>query len=116
MYKEYLGEDYHDEVRKILSVKEGLCPDRMIDAEYNIGAMKELIAPAIEKMELQGKKVNSEKQYNTLSLAARYYLAGVLCLPLRSMSKVDKRYKRNWDKKMRKCMERGNQLIQWLNA
>lgn len=49
MYEEYLGKGYHDKVRKMLTVDEELLPDRIIDAQANIGAMKMLISPAVEK-------------------------------------------------------------------
>jgi hypothetical protein len=45
MYKEYLGEGYHEKIRKMLTADETLLPDRIIDADANIGGMKKLIAP-----------------------------------------------------------------------
>ena len=75
MYEEYLGEDYHDAVRKILSADGEICTDSMIDAPINIETMKGMISPAVPK--LMGK-VNNEQKFALLSKIARYYLAGIL--------------------------------------
>ena len=40
MYEEYLGQGYHDKVRKMLTANTDLLPDRIIDADLNIGGMK----------------------------------------------------------------------------
>jgi len=115
MYEEYLGKGYYSEVRKIVGADEKLCPNRIIDAELNIGAMKMLITPVLEKMAIQGKAVDSEDKYNVLATAARYYLAGVLCLALKSRTSTppfnDQKYKHNWDKKRAKCMDKANRLM-----
>jgi hypothetical protein len=113
MYKEYLGEGYHEKIRKMLTADETLLPDRIIDADLNIGAMKMLITPAMEKMAIHGKTVNTEEKYNTLATAALHYLAGVLCLALKSRTAVPpyNKFKRNWDKKRGKFMDRGNRLM-----
>lgn len=118
MYSEYLGENYHNVIRKVLFADEKLCPDSMIDADINIGAMKEMLTPAILK--LKGK-VRDEQKFALLSKIARYYLAGVLCLAIQSRIKTPpfniSRYKRDWRKKMNKCMEKANKdlvrLLQW---
>lgn len=47
MYKEYLGEDYYTKVRKMLTANEELLPNRIIDADLNIGGMKQLLAPRV---------------------------------------------------------------------
>lgn len=55
MYKEYLGEGYHDKVRKMLTLNEEVLPNSVIDADLNIGGMKQLLSPALEKMNIHGK-------------------------------------------------------------
>jgi hypothetical protein len=113
MYEEHLGDGYHDEIRKILGVQENLCPNRIIDADINIGGMKMIVAPAVEKMMVRGRSVNTKEKYDVLMTAARYCLAGILCLALKSRTGVapyDK-FKRNWDKKRAKCMDRANRLL-----
>lgn len=119
MYSEYLGENYHNVIRKILFADEKLCTDMMIDADINIGAMKEMLTPAILKM--QGK-IRDEQKFALLSKIARYYLAGVLCIAIQSRIKVapfniPKYTRKNWRKKMNKCMEKANKdlmrLLQW---
>ena len=113
MYKEFLGEGYHNKVRKTIGADSELCPDRIVDAELNIGAMKMLIAPVLDKMRFKGKVVDTEDKYNSLASAARNYLAGVLCLALKSRTSVPpyNKYKINWDKKRTKCMNRANRLM-----
>jgi len=114
----YLGEDYHNVIRKILFADEKLCTNTMIDADINIGAMKEMLTPAILKME---SKTWDEHKFALLSKIARYYLAGVLCIAIQSRIKVPpfniSKYKRDWNKRMNKCMEKANndlmRLLQW---
>lgn len=119
MYSEYLGENYHNAIRKILFADEKLCTDTMIDADINIGAMKEMLTPAILK--LQGK-IRDEQKFALLSKIARYYLAGVLCLAIQSRVKVapfniSKYTRKDWNKKMNKCLEKANKdlmgLLRW---
>ncbi len=119
MYSEYLGENYHAAIRKILFADETICPDEMIDAPVNIEAMKGMLSPAIPK--LKGK-VDSELKFAVLSKIARYYLAGILCIPIQSRIKVppfnvSKYTSKNWAKRQKKCMEKGNKdfmrLLQW---
>ena len=119
MYQEYLGENYHNVIRKILFADEKLCPDSMIDAPINIEAMKGMLSPAIPK--LKGK-VDSELKFALLSKIARYYLAGILCIPIQSRINVPpfnipKYTRKNWVKKQKKCMEKANKdfvrLLQW---
>lgn len=112
MYKEYLGEGYHEKVRKKLSVDDKLLPNRIIDAEANIGAMKQLVAPVIDIMREHGKYVDNEKKYEQLQTAALHYLCGVLCNALKSRTSAPPydtpEYKRNWDKKCEKFMRYAN--------
>ena len=119
MYQEYLGENYHTTIRKILFADETICPDSMIDAPANIDAMKGMIASAIPKL---SGKVDSEEKFALLSKIARYYLAGILCIPIQSRINVPpfnipKYTSKNWVKKQKKCMEKANKdfvrLLQW---
>ena len=119
MYEEYLGEDYHNAIRKSLGADEELCPDSMIDAPINVDAMKGMISPAVPK--LMGK-VDSELKFSLLSKIARYYLAGILCVAIQSRIKVPpfnvpKYTRKDWAKKQKKCMEKANtdlmRLLRW---
>lgn len=118
MYEEYLGEGYHDKIRKMLTCDEILLPNRIIDADLNIGAMKRLIAPAIEKMQMFGKYVDSEGKFNLLSQAALYYLCGILCVAMKSRTSSPPfnipKYKKRWDKKRDGYMQKGNLAMQRL--
>jgi hypothetical protein len=118
MYKEYLGEGYHDKIRKMLTADDTLLPDRIIDADANIGAMKKLIAPAIEKMQMFGKEVDSEEKFKQLSDAALYYLCGILCMAMKSRTSAPPfniaKYKKRWDKKKDGYMQKGNACIKAL--
>ena len=117
-YSEYMGEGYYMKVRKKLTVDAELLPDSMIDADINIGAMKELVAAGIESMKSVGKSVDDEKKYGILQDMALNYLCGVLCLALKSRTSVPpfnvEKYKRNWDKKSEKFMRYGNSQMMGL--
>jgi hypothetical protein len=118
MYEEYLGPDYYNRIRKMLTCDETLLPDRIIDADANIGAMKTLIAPAIEKMQMFGKHVDTEEKFKLLSDAVLYYLCGILCVAMKSRTSVPPfnltKYKKRWDKKQVGYMQKGNQFMQGL--
>lgn len=118
MYKEYLGEGYHDKIRKMLTVDDNLLPDRIIDADLNIGGMKQLMTPAIDRMTALGKAIKSEDEYSKLSEVAIHYLCGILCMALKSRTSTPPfnvpKYKKNWSKKQKKHMDRGNILMQGL--
>jgi len=118
MYEEYLGKDYHERIRKMLTLDEKVLPDSIIDADINIGGMKQLLSPALEKMIVNGKVVSSEKEFNQLSNAAVYYLCGILCMAMKSRTSVPpfdkKKYQKNWDKKQKKYIEKGNLIMQGL--
>ena len=117
MYNEYLGENYHDIIRKILTADDTLCPDSIIDAPLNIGAMQMLTKQALERMMRHGKRVDNEQMFNQLQTAAQYYLAGVLCSAIQSRVKVPpfvKYARKNWKKKQKKCMEKGWQAMRVL--
>lgn len=112
MYEEHLGKGYQSQIRKKLAVNKTLLPDRIIDAEANIGAMKQITAPVIETMQRFGKLINTEKKYKQLQSAALDILCGVLCLALKSRTSTPPydapEYRRNWDKKREKFMRYGN--------
>jgi hypothetical protein len=112
MYKEYLGEGYHEKVRKAITADEKLLPDSIIDADINIGAMKKLVAPVVEEMQRFGKLVDDKKKYEQLQGAALNYLCGILCMALKSRTSSPPydipEYKRNWDKKRDKFMRYAN--------
>lgn len=118
MYKEYLGDGYHDKIRKMLTVKEDLLPNRIIDADANIGAMKLLLTPALERMNMLGKGIQTEDRYKKLSDIGVYYLCGILCNAMKSRTSAPPfnapKYKKNWDKKQKGYMLKGNQLLQEL--
>ena len=115
MYEEYLGTGYHDKVRKLLTADDKLLPDRIIDADANIGAMKRIIAPAADKRNIFYGGIHTEEDFNKLSEAAVYILCGVLCTALKSRTSSPPynlpKYKKNWDKKRDKLMKKGNLLI-----
>lgn len=118
MYEEYLGEGYHAEIRKMLTLPEEVLPDSVIDAEYNIGAMKQLIAPTIEQMKMLGKAIDTEDKFQALSRMALYYLCGVLCVAMKSRTSAPpfniKKYQKRWDKKRTNYMRKGNLIMQGL--
>lgn len=118
MYEEYLGEGYHDKVRKMLTVDEKVLPNSVIDADLNIGGMKQLLSPALNKMKIHGKEINTEEKYNQLANAGIYYLCGILCMAMKSRTSAPpfnlKKYQKNWDKKQKRYMDKGNKLMQGL--
>lgn len=113
LYTEYLGEGYHAKIRGMLTCDETLLPDRIIDADLNIGAMKQLLVPVLEKV-----KIDTEEKFRQLSSAALYYLCGVLCMVMKSRTSSPPfnipKYKKRWDKKRDKYMQKGNQLMMGL--
>lgn len=118
MYKEFLGNGYHGKVRKKITVDDVLLPDRIIDADGNVGAMKQVVAPYIETMQRFGKFVNNEKKYVMLQDAALNILCGILCMALKSRTFAPPfnapEYQRNWDKKREKFMRCGNSQLMGL--
>lgn len=118
MYEEYLGPDYHNRIRKMLTCDEVLLPDRIIDADANIGAMKMLISPAIEKMQMFGKEIDTAEKFNQLSNAALYYHCGILCAAMKSRTSAPPfnlpKYKKRWDKKQVGYMQKGNLIMKAL--
>lgn len=118
MYKEYLGEGYHDRIRKMLTCNKELLPNSIIDAENNIGAMKMLIAPAVEKMQTQGKFIDTDEKYKSLTDVAIYYLCAILCMAIKSRTSTPpfdkKKYQKRWEKKQTKYVQKANILMQGL--
>ena len=118
MYEEYLGEGYHEKIRMMLTLPEEVLPDSVIDAEYNIGAMKQLITPTIEQMKILGKAIDTEDKFQALSRMALYYLCGVLCVAMKSRTSAPpfniKKYQKRWDKKRTNYMRKGNLIMQGL--
>jgi len=122
MYKTYLGEGYHDKVRKLLTADDKICTNTMIDAPVVIGAMKKLLAPYLEQSPFQfGDKkvqVENEEEFAEFQQAALYLLAGILCSPIISRAKVPPfnsfKYQKNWKKKQEKLMKKGHMLLQFL--
>lgn len=115
LYEEYLGKGYHQKVRTMLTADETLLPDRIIDADLNIGGMKKLIAPAMESMNMLGNQIDNERKFNQLSSAALYYLCGILCMAMKSRTSAPPfnvpKYKKGWDKKQVTYMQKGNNLM-----
>lgn len=111
MYEEYLGEGYHDKIRKMLTLPDEVLPNRIIDADLNIGGMKHLLSPIYET-------VNVKKYQDTVERIAVYYLCGILCMAMKSRTSAPpfnkKKYQKNWDKKRINYMTKGNKLMQGL--
>jgi len=118
MHKEYLGEGYHEKLRKMLTLPEDVLPNSVIDADINIEAMKAMLAPALDRMMVTGKQINTEAKFNQLSQAAMYYLAGVLCIAMKSRTSdpAYKKYRRRWDKKRENYMRKGSMLAVGLQS
>lgn len=118
MYEEYLGENYHARIRKMLTLNMEVLPNRIIDADGNIGAMKMLLSPALENMKINGKPIDSDEKFNQLSQVAVYYLCGILCMAMKSRTSTPpfnlKKYQKNWDKKQKGYMQKGNLLLKGL--
>jgi hypothetical protein len=114
-YKDYLGTGYHDKIRKLLTADRKLLPDSMIDADYNIGAMKLLISRAFNDKGLTVQDINNSHKYDTLTDIGLYYLCGVLCTALISRTKSSPfnmpKYKNGLGKKRDKYMERANEMM-----
>lgn len=108
MYAEHLGPDYHQKLRKLLTVDEKVLPDSMIDAEANIGAMRLIINDALGPV----PAVNLAT-LRRLQEAGFYVLAAVLCVALKSRTAVVpfQDYKRNWDKQRAEYMVKAQRLL-----
>ncbi len=115
MYTEFLGEGYCDKIRKMLTVDDEFLPDEIINAEANIGGMKQLVAPILESAMAFGNLIDTEDKYKNLQDAAVYYLCGILCMAMESRSSAPpyniKKYQKRWGKKQKKYMQKGNEIM-----
>lgn len=118
MYKDYLGEGYHNKVRKLLMADDKICTDMMIDSDIVIGGMKKMLAPYLEGSNVafitgdNKVHVQNEEDFAAFQQAALCFLAGILCSPISSRTKVPPflgaKYKKNWKKKQAKLMQKGH--------
>lgn len=107
MYEEYLGKGYHDEIRKMLLVRDDVLPNSVIDADVNIGAMRMIVGEEL-------KKKQNLKDYALVQKAAKHCLCSILCMALKSRAKnpAFKFYRgRNWRKKQEKQMIKYYRLL-----
>lgn len=109
LIKDYLGDNYHDEVREILKADDILLPDRIIDAELNIGTANMILESMLESC----VAINNDRRKERVSRAAKFYLCGVLCLALNSRTKVEPflKYRINWEYHRRKNMDKANKIM-----
>ena len=109
LIKNYLGENYHDEIRDILKADDVLLPDSIIDAELNIGAANMILKGMLESCVV----INSDKRRERVSKAAKFYLCGVLCVMLTSRTKVEPflKYRRDWEYHRQKNMDKANKIM-----
>jgi hypothetical protein len=118
MYEEYLGNGYHDEVRKRLTCNNELLPNSIIDADVNIGAMKALMQQAFNKFNYKNQKIDSEEKLTLVKNIAINYLCAILCVAMRSRTSAKpfnlEKYKKDWGKKREKYVTKGNDLLRIL--
>jgi len=116
MYEEYLGENYHWEIRKLLGAGDTLCPDSIIDADLNIGAMKYIMTQKVKDV----TQVDSDEKFQKLSKAGRFYLAAVICVALKSRTAVapynTSKYRKDWDKIRGKCLSKAEKIMNSLSV
>lgn len=107
-YAEFLGEGYHKRIRDLLGADEILLPGSMIDADMNIGAMKMILTKRLGTEYLTGGITKTTESLELLREVAIYALAAVLCVMLKSRTRAPNfaKYRRNWDKKNKKLMNR----------
>lgn len=103
MHERYLGKGYHEEIRKMLGADEEILPNRVIDADLNIGAMKMIVG---NKLLLA--RISSEEGFLKLQKASKYILAGILCTAMMSR---DKKRRKKWIKKRIKILNKGNAML-----
>lgn len=108
MYSEFLGVGYHEKIRKMLVLPKDVLQDSVIDAPLNINAMRSIIGKSLDKND-----ITNEQEFEQLASAAVYYLAGILCMAMKSRtsSLPFTKYKKNWDKKRKSYMENGNRIV-----
>lgn len=118
MYEHYLGKGYHEKIRTMLTLPEEVLPNSVIDADLNIGAMKELLSPAVERVTKFDTRFNRQTKFELLQQIALYYLCGVLCMAMKSRTSAPpfnvKKYQKRWDKKREGYMRKGNMIMQRL--
>lgn len=109
LIKDYLGANYHDEIRELLKADDILLPDRIIDAELNIGAANIILEGMLESC----VSINSDRRKERVSRAAKLSLCGVLCLPLSSRTKVGPflKYRKDWEYHRQKNMGKANKIM-----
>jgi len=123
-YAEYLGEGYCDKVRQLLTADDKICTDTMINSDVVIGGMKRILAPYLEGSNIitttDKIQVQDEGDYAAFQQAALYILAGVLCSPIISRTKVPPflgiKYQKNWKKKQAKLMQKGHMWLESLRG
>ncbi len=113
MYSEFLGEGYTNKLRHMLTADDKLLPDRIINADLNIGGMKQLIMAYTQDRRVKSLEfIQTEEQYKKMQDASTYYLAGILCTALKSRTSSPpyntKKYKKDWDKKRSTYIAKGN--------
>ena len=109
LIKNYLGENYHDEIRDILKADDVLLPDSIIDAELNMGAANMMLEGMLESCVV----INSDKRRERVNKAAKFYLCGALCVMLTSRTKVEPflKYRRDWEYHRQKNMDKANKIM-----
>ena len=114
MYEEFLGNGYTEKIRHMLTADKNLLPDRIINAQVNIGTAKGLVLSFAERHNSLGL-IQTEEEYKKLQDATIYYLAGIICTAMRSRTSSPpfntKKYNKAWDKKREKYMAKGNFLM-----
>ena len=118
MYEYYLGEGYHKKVRKLIRADKAICPDSMIDADYNMGAMRVVVAPCIEQMQLKGIEFTDES-YELFKEMCLCALGSILCIPLYSKTKVPPFNKPkyqviDWQKQQSNCNRKYRDILKVL--
>ena len=103
MIKDYLEENYHDEIRAILKADEALLPDKFIDADLNMGGANVILSGMLESC----VAINSDRRRERVSRAAKLYLCAVLCVMLKSRDKNG----RDWEYRRKKCADKANKIM-----
>lgn len=102
MIKDYLGENYHDEIREILKADEALLPDKFIDADLNMGGANVILSGMLESC----VAINSDRRRERVSRAAKLYLCAVLCVMLKTRDKG-----RDWEYRRKKCADKADRIM-----
>jgi len=109
MIKDYLGDNYHDEIREMLKADEYLLPDSIIDADLNMQAAEIILVGMLENC----VPINSEARKEKVGRAAKLYLCAVLCVMLKSRTKNSffEKYRRDWDAKRSQCAGNADKIM-----